>query len=276
LLNKAFIKEVGKSRWLFKTIVRQFYKRVLKREHTMRLPGGGYLILPVNNRFASEAFITGSDVDWGSEELLYSQLKGKGFFLDIGAHIGYYSLYMLPKTKGVHAFEPDPRVLKFLEKNLGRKTNVHINTCAVGNKKGKAKFILENDAEVSHLARNEQPNTNEIEIDVTTIDSFVCSHNLSIEAIKIDVEGFDLDVISGGMETMLSQQPIVLTESTPDTRLFELAGGVSYRVFAFVCNAKTRSKRFVELKKQPLENEHTKMLFLVPPNLSAEIEKKTA
>jgi hypothetical protein len=47
-------------------------------------------------------------------------------------------------------------------------------------------------------------------------------------------------------------------------------------VFAFVCNAKTRSKRFVELKKQPLENEHTKMLFLVPPNLSAEIEKKTA
>jgi hypothetical protein len=52
------------------------------------------MCLPPLDRFASEAYITGADVDWESERLLFSLLGKQGVFLDIGAHIGYYALYM--------------------------------------------------------------------------------------------------------------------------------------------------------------------------------------
>ena len=108
MVNIGFIKEVGPFRWVFRTVVRQFYKRIVKRDHTMRLPTGEWITLPVSNHFASEAFVTHGDVDWGSERLLEALLSRKGVFLDVGAHIGYYSLYVLPRVLAVYSFEPDP------------------------------------------------------------------------------------------------------------------------------------------------------------------------
>jgi hypothetical protein len=68
----------------------------------------------------AKPFVTNADVDWGSEQLLFRLLSGKGAFLDVGAHIGYYSLYMLPRVETVDAFEPDPRVRALLEKTSAR------------------------------------------------------------------------------------------------------------------------------------------------------------
>ena len=119
-INTVFIRDVGPLRWAWRTARRQFYKRILCRDHRMQLPTGQWMTLPIVDHFASEAFITNADVDWGSEQLLFSLLGGKGAFLDIGAHIGYYSLYMLPRVEAVYAFEPDPRVRALLEKTSAR------------------------------------------------------------------------------------------------------------------------------------------------------------
>src|ERR1039458_4812003 len=88
-INIAFIKEVGLLRWASRTAIRQFYKRIIKRDHRMRLPTGEWINLPISDRSASEAFVTNADVDWGREKLLASLLSRKGVFLDVGAHIGY-------------------------------------------------------------------------------------------------------------------------------------------------------------------------------------------
>ena len=68
-INVAFrSREVGLVRWARRTAERQYYKRVLKRDQTMQLPTGEWITLPISDRFASKAFITGADVDWGSGE----------------------------------------------------------------------------------------------------------------------------------------------------------------------------------------------------------------
>jgi FkbM family methyltransferase len=268
LINIAFIREVGILRWAWRTAIRQYYKRVVRRNHAMRLPTGEWMTLPIGDHFASEAFITQADVDWGSERLFASLLNRKGAFLDVGAHIGYYSLYMLPRVLEVYSFEPDPRVFALLEKNVSGKRNIEIIPTAVGAVQGKASFTLERDAEVSHLSDMGEDGRNQIVVDVMTIDAFVAARGLIVEAIKIDVEGHDTEVIEGSLGVLEAQQPLVLTEAKADAVLFDLARRVEYRVFAYVRHPRTRKKHFAELVANlPIPGE-TKMLFLVPKRLA--------
>ena len=270
-INSEFVKEVGTFTWLRKTFVRQFSKRVLGKDNTLVLPTGLRMRLPKASKFASEVFITGANVDWGSEELFANHLDASGVVLDVGANIGYYSLYMLPKAGAVHAFEPDPRAFADLRSNLAGHSNVHAHGTAVGKSTGKSSFILEPNSEVSHLAGSSiQRGEETYEVDVTTIDQFVAERDLRITGIKIDVEGADLDVIEGAVKTLVSQGPLVLTETTPDERLFGLIRPHSYRVFAFVKHPNAAKFRLQEISREGTFR--TKMLFLVPTRLQSTFE----
>ena len=271
-MNVAFIKEVGLGRWVLRNCIRQFFKRVARRDHYMRLPTGRKFLLPITSRFATEAFVTGGDVDWGSESLLFSLLSGSGCFLDIGANIGYYAQYMGPKCE-VHCFEPDPRMLTKLRRCVGSEARVHVVSKAVGAQVGLARFTLEPDGEVSHLARSGDTGTS-IEVEIETVDNFVASRGLQVEAIKTDVEGYDIEVLRGSHTTMRDQRPFVLSEIAPSTELFELMIAVRYCVYAFVRQTHSREKQFRMLDRHFDEAEScTKMLLLVPAEKQNQIER---
>jgi FkbM family methyltransferase len=270
-INSEFVKEVGTFTWVRRTIVRQFSKRVLCKDNTVVLPTGLRMRLPRASKFASEVFITRSNVDWGSEELFANHLDASGVVLDVGANIGYYSLYMLPRAATVHAFEPDPRALSVLRLNLAGHPNAHVHGVALGNCIGKSSFILEPNSEVSHLADSSTHHGGDRhEVDVTTIDQFVAEKDLRITGIKIDVEGADLDVIEGAIQTLASQAPLVLTETKPDERLFGLIRPLSYKVFAFIKHPNTSKFQLQEINR--VSTFRTKMLFLVPNRLQLTFE----
>jgi FkbM family methyltransferase len=271
LLNYKFIREVGVFQFTYRTAVRQFYKRILRREQRMRLPVGETLWLPVSSRFASEVFITQSDVDWGSEALLLSLLDGKGAFLDIGANIGYYSLLVAPKCTVVYSFEPDPRALSGLQRNIGGNPKIQLIPFAVGEKRGPGHFTLEPDCEVSHLSAADDQGGQRIDVEITTVDDFTSTRGVQVEAIKIDAEGHDFAVLKGALNTLIEQNPIVLAESIPDAALFGFASSANYRVFAYLRQRETRKRSFAELlATAPIPGE-TKMLFLVPEHLTSRI-----
>jgi len=270
-INSEFIKEVGPFRWLLRTFLRQFSKRILRKDNTIVLPTGLRMRLPRTSKFATEVFITRSNVDWGSEKLFSNHLDASGVVLDIGANVGYYSLYMLPRISAVHAFEPDPRALTVLRSNLAIHHNAYVHSLAVGRSSGRSHFALEQNSEVSHLADPSIESCRELhEIDVITIDQFVADRELSVTGIKIDVEGADIDVIEGGLTTLGSQFPLVLTETKPDERLFGLIRPLGYRVFAFVKHPKIARFVFHEIVGEG--NFQTKMLFLVPMRLQPTFE----
>ena len=264
-INIAFIREVGLFRFLRRKAVRQFYKRILRRDHTMRLPTGERMNLPISDLFASEAYITNGNVDWGSERLLFSLLTNRGVFLDIGAHIGYYSLYMLPRATEVYAFEPDPCVRQLLEANVGHNPKIKVIPWAVGATQGCARFTLEGDSAVSHLATEGDSQSKLIDVEVVTIDSFIRARGLTVEAIKIDVEGHDTEVIQGALKVLSDQQPLVLTEAKPDPALFALTNQVAYRVFAYVANPRNPKKSLAELLPNPPHPRPNQNALLSPP-----------
>lgn len=274
MVDFAFIREVGPFRWAVRTAVRQFYKRVARRDHRKRLPTGEWMTLPVSSHFASEIYVTGANVDWGSEKLLNLVLDGHGAFLDVGANIGYYSLYLLPKVSAVYSFEPDPRARRNLELNVAGRPKIQIVAAAVGARKGEAVFVMDEGPETSHLALNGEDKGSQITVDITTIDAFVADRKLQVACIKIDAEGFDFEVIAGAEMVLRQQQPVVLTEAAPDAPLFALMDKSGYRVFAFVRDPRSRKRSFAELKPGVPPPGVTKMLFLIPQRLVASFLEK--
>jgi len=103
----SFIKQVGWRKWLIRYSYRQFMKRVFKSGVSLKLPTGLSYYCPSWDPSGSEVYVTNADMDWGSEKLLSCILDPDGTFIDVGAHTGYYSLYMLPLVSFVYAFEPD-------------------------------------------------------------------------------------------------------------------------------------------------------------------------
>lgn len=262
-MNRTFIKEVGQGKWLVRTLVRQANKRFLRRDQLTTLPNGAPFCLPRHSAFASEIYITRADVDWGSEALLRRMLNGRGCFLDVGANIGYYAVYMHDKVDRTFAFEPDPRSLPALRVNVTRHANIEIVPAAVSDTPRQVEFMLEEQGEVSHIAQDGSPPSGRtLRVDAISIDSFVESRKIEVAAIKTDVEGHDFHVLEGASRTIAKQRPLILTEAEPTPALFSLASSADYAVYAYVRDPQTRKKQFAAVELDSAQC--TKMLFLTP------------
>lgn len=205
---------------------------------------------------------------------MYKLLKSKGVFLDIGANIGYYSVYMYSKVKKVYSFEPDPRTCNVLKQNTENKKSINIVPNAVGKTTGIAEFTLESTGETSHLSRKEDSEINKIEIAVTTVYCFVLENQLRVEAIKTDVEGFDFDVLTGAYNTLKSQRPIVLTEASLTSELVEFIKRLDYHIFAYIREIKSRKIEFIKIESNIPNDFIAKMLFLVPAEIESTVIKQ--
>jgi len=273
-LNTTFIRQTGLLNWARRTFVRQFHKRVLGRDQVITLPSGRRMTLPLGSSFASEIYVTGCNVDWGSEALFFAMLAGKGAFLDVGANIGYFALYMAPRAAQTFAFEPDPRSIARLESNLAGHDDIELVPMAVGREAGTAEFSLAGAPELSSLiAPSDSSDVETLSVPVVTIDGFVAERGLQVEAIKTDIEGFDLDALMAATKTLKNQRSLVLTEAPMSDELTALAESVDYAIWCYAFDRKAGALRFVE-GKDLASGESTKMLFLVPQERAAELRSK--
>lgn len=277
----SYIRHVGVGRFFWRTLIRQVAKRLLGRGLRLRLPTGLVLDLPRHSRAASEIFVTGADVDWGSEALFIRNLDRDGCVLDVGANIGYYTMLCAPVVRAVYAFEPDPRNWPALERNAARAPNVTVVHQALHRVSGEMALDVSGDPAVSRLVAKDIAGVTQ-RTPVTTIDRFVEQYvNGRVTGIKIDVEGEDLAVLEGAEATLAAHAPLVLTECTVNPSvannfdaLFDLTNRHGYSVHAFVPaerGGRLRRTRYrlVRLERETIAGFAFKMLFLVPPRLEA-------
>jgi len=266
--NWPFIRDVGPLTWAWRWGWWQISKRLLGRDPEMALPTGLTMTLPRFSGSAAEVWVTGGNVDWGSEAKLAAFAAQGRDVLDIGAHAGYYALTLAPAARRVYAFEPDGRNLPGLRRNAARAGTVEVVAKAVGRAPGRARFDTGGDSAVSHLSADSGE-----EVEVVSVDSFVAATpGCDPAVIKIDVEGFDLDVLLGAEATLSRCRPVVLTEFNPapgndPAVLSALAARLNYRLCAFARppGAPKADLRFQTIAMQRLGTElEAKMLFLIP------------
>lgn len=233
----------------------------------MLLPTGSRIILPRQSRSATEVYVTGADIDWGAEALLARFADPRRDFLDVGAHIGYYSSYLSPLVRRAYAFEPDPRNLPGLRANAAIAGNVEVIDVAVSAQAGRGRLNLAGGSAVSHL-QGASETGDAVEVQVTSVDHFVAARpDVRVGLVKTDVEGHDLEVLRGMEETVSRDQPLILTECSDGDGLAELRRRWEYEIFSYLRGRRSLKTSFKQMTLGDLQHGWYKMLFLVPRGL---------
>lgn len=137
------------------------------------------------------------------------RIKPGDIVLDIGAHIGYYTLMAarrVGKNGKVYAFEPSKDNCLLLSKNLkinGFKNVILVNK-AVAQSTKKAKFFLSRVSSGMHsLIDIDHVGENNTEVDTISLDDFF-TKTPKVSVIKMDIEGGEYDALEG-MTRLLSK-----------------------------------------------------------------------
>lgn len=142
-------------------------------------------------------------------EMIISLAKPDMLCLDIGANIGCISQALLKSGFEVVAFEPQPEVYNLLKFNC---PTAEVHNVALGKEKSTAqmpKVYYSEKNNVGGLSLNTRSHLGSYTVPVETLDSYNFSN---VGFIKIDVEGFEEQVLLGGRETINKYKPTLYIE----------------------------------------------------------------
>lgn len=131
--------------------------------------------------------------------------------VDVGANIGYYALMFssLVGARGqVLCFEPEPNNLIELRRNVSsnKLANVKVIEAAVGEKNGRSQISCGLNGMVC------EDGNGDLEVDLITLDSVI---NNRIDFLKIDVEGYEGQVLAGARRLIEGHRPAMFVEVHP-------------------------------------------------------------
>lgn len=133
-------------------------------------------------------------------ELLKSRTGSQHLMLDVGAHFGTSAQYFDQLGWTVHCFEPDPSNRDKLTQRFAGNQRVRIDPRALSDKPAKNAQFYKSDQSTGISGLHAFHDTHEKSglVDITTIEKVVKIRGIhKIDFLKIDVEGFDLNVLKG-------------------------------------------------------------------------------
>jgi FkbM family methyltransferase len=190
-------------------------------ERVWSIVPGGEVLAPLNSFVGRAAYYVG-DLDRKVTWVCSRLVRSGDTVLDIGANIGMVTVCLSAlagEDGNVHAFEPNPAMHPVLEETFDRNqsANVCLHPVALGAVPGVLELRIPrwNTAEASLVRNLDSPDCDVVSVPVRRLTDVVAEAGItSIRLIKIDVEGFEADVLEGGLE--------VLHSVRPDAILFEL------------------------------------------------------
>jgi FkbM family methyltransferase len=166
---------------------------------------------------------------------------------DVGAHIGYVSLYFrrLAGLGRVYVFEPGQNNLPYLRANV-EGTGIRLVEKAVGDHDGEVRFFLESstgqnnsmvkdfqglqaNARIAYVAVE----VREILVPLIRLDTFFAHEAVTPAFIKVDVEGAELGVLRGAAGLIARAKPAWMVEVQAEApEILAMLSGAGYLVFA--------------------------------------------
>lgn len=187
-------------------------KHVLKTIHGVKI-----LIDPTLDQGVELSLFETGTYEKGTIQLLKKQLQPGDVFLDIGANIGLMSVIaskIVGERGKVCAVEANPNTVTILQANieLNHCKNVELIPVALSDEQGTA--VLFENWEVNRGGASLISQSNEqagIEVKMERLDDLF-NEDDRVDLVKIDVEGFEPQVIRGGMAWFKKQQPVFIIE----------------------------------------------------------------
>lgn len=186
-----------------------------------RIEPGVHLRLPREIGLAELIYL--HPYEWDTREFIRRYLKTGEVFVDVGAHLGFFSMIAARKVGAegcVYAFEPSPDTFRHLEANvaLNRFSQVICVPAAVSDQPGSAVLHtrLNEPSDAFSTLTNFNPDNQVKSMPVTcvSLDEYLQQQKRSdVHLVKIDVEGWEAHVLRGA-ESLLTtpDAPVLVIE----------------------------------------------------------------
>jgi FkbM family methyltransferase len=215
------------------------------------------VIDPYGDRGVEASILTTGAYEEGTLGVMQSVLRPGDRFLDIGANVGLMSLVAAgavgPKGR-VDSFEPLPEIGELLASSvdINHLSNVHVHPFALGSEPttltmSRHPEINRGSASLSLKGSEES----QVQIRIETLDAFEQATKAQPPAmLKIDVEGWELEVLKGAIGTLSNEpKPVLCIEfstshplqgGTPQS-MFDMLEGLGYSGHCLTGSKSTRS-----------------------------------
>jgi FkbM family methyltransferase len=148
-------------------------------------------------------------IEWATQFIAHDET-----FVDVGAHVGTWAQHFALKCKQVHAFEPQRSTYDRLHEGVQRAKlrNVVCHDVALGGQGDLDLHVVSVDGGGSTLRhRQELGAVLGVErVRCAQLDDFAFDN---VGVIKIDAEGFEIDILRGAAKTLEKHRPTLLLEA---------------------------------------------------------------
>lgn len=195
-------------------LLNDYYKKIRRDGYKLKLNKYGLTFyLPYCEYDCIQRTIVRDEDFFSIQELKY--LKEKYInpgddIIDIGANIGNHTLYFIKEchVNSVYSFEPQKDIFSILKKNImynHASERCRLYNVALGNSKGKGNMASNRyNTGGACLITNDTGN-----VDVCRLDDFTFDN---VDFIKIDVEGYEYNVLAGAKKTINTHKPLIYVE----------------------------------------------------------------
>lgn len=189
-----------------------------------------------------------------------TRLKSSDHIIDVGTNIGYTTLLFSKacNTGKVLSVEPSPSLFKTLTHHIDINSAKNVTALNVGLAERERTATLyqvnENNSGMNRILEESEGSSTSESIILKTLDQLANELNFNtVNAIKIDVEGYELNVLKGAHQTLQNKKPILLIEvddfnlkqqNASIKEMFEFLTSLNYELF----NAKTMKS--IDLSKE--------------------------
>jgi FkbM family methyltransferase len=179
-------------------------------------------------KLTSHTFLNNQEMwEESSIKYFYSKISREKSYniIDIGAQSGLYTLFAkyLPNSN-FYAFEPFKPTFNILNDNILLNNINNVKTFNIGLSNKKEELILNTCKSHNglHTLGNNPLRFNDIEqikIEVDTIDNLFYNNNIPVDFIKIDTEGWEYNILKGGVNTIKKFKPLIQLEWSENNML---------------------------------------------------------
>jgi FkbM family methyltransferase len=172
------------------------------------------------------------------EHILPNLMDEDTVFVDVGAYMGFYTVYACRRARRVLAVEPNPMALAYL------KANVAINNChntivvpkAVSDKREVVKLRIPRSARRGLIHTTASivwsfKEALEVDVEADTLDNIVDDVGLdTVDIVKIDVEGAEGLVVKGAERTLRKARAILIEIWPENTWIISHIQALKYKL----------------------------------------------
>lgn len=178
-------------------------------------------------------------------EALATWLPQGRVMVDVGANVGYMTMLgarRVGPAGRVLAIEPNPYMVEAMRRHLDKNGISNVSIVQAGCSRARGSFPLylspDRNPGMTSLSAKNAHSQRSIQVDVVPLDELVAEFNPpSLDVLKIDVEGAELQVLQGAKETLRRFRPVILMELDPrllssfgtkPEQILELLAGLGY------------------------------------------------